>query len=275
MVGPHPVIEGLRRALANSRSSSAFTDELESRIRQMIADMVDGRVLPNAEANALRASIVELVRTEALPKIGGRNPNDALRVLDKLKAYGFAQLESERPQLEAARASKFPPPEPVTWPEIGELRAAAQRFPEVSTIAAAVQSVYFAKQLQDDGILLPDDLLRLYAACDGFDLSCVVARHVPVFSLLPSNSIDTSDEEDGYPRRAAVFQGGDEVQFSVYRDRKKQWWLVYEYDYQPIGKKAFDLPELVRFGLRRMNASTVGVLEDEFSWDRFFGISRR
>ena len=90
--------------------------------------------------------------------------------------------------------------------------------------------------------------------------------------MLPSKSIDTSDEEDGYPRRAAVFQGGDEVQLSIYRDRKKHWWLVYEYEYQPIGKKALDVRELLRFALLRMNASAVDELQAKLSWDRFFGI---
>ena len=278
MDGSHPVVDGLRTTLSASRSSSAFVEELGNRLHQLISDMVDGRVLPKHEANALRASIVELVRSEALPKFGSRNPNDALLVLDKLKAYGFTQLEGERPQLEAARASKFPPPPPATWPEIAEIRAAAEQHPGVCSLGSPVQSIYFAKELEEDGLLLPDELVSLYASCDGFDLSCVAATHVPVFSLLPSGSIDTSDEEDGYPRRAAVFQGGDEVQFSVYRDRKKQWWTVYEYEYQPIGKKAFDLGDLLRFGLRRMNARTLDELDGklgELSWDRFFGIPDR
>ena len=274
MDGSHPVVEGLRRTLASSRSSSAFTEELENRIRQLIGNMVDGGVLPKPEADALRASIVELVRSEALPKFGSR-PNDALRILDKLKAYGLLQLEAERPRFEAARAAKFPPPAPVKWSEIDELRTAAERHPEACSIGPAVGNVYFAKELQDDGIPLPDELLALYAVCDGFHLACAAATHVPVLSLLPGSSIDTSEEEDGYPRRAAVFQGGDELQLSVYRDRQSQWCLVYEYEYRPIGKQRLDLRELVRFGLARMNAAAVEALDDQLSWDRFFGISDR
>src|SRR5262249_19053945 len=95
--------------------------------------------------------------------------------------------------------------------------------------------------------------------------------YLPVFSFLPQ-SLDISDASEGYPRRAAVFQGGDEVQLSVYRDRKKQWWLVYEYEYEPIGKKALDLQELIRFGIRRMKAPTADALLSELSWERFFDI---
>jgi len=266
----HPVIDGLRRTLVTSRSSSAFVDELENRIRQLMADMVDGRVLPKQEADALRVSMLDLVRSEALTKFADRNPSDALRILDKLKAYGFTQLENERPKLQAARASTFPPPPPADWPEISQLRAAADQHPDVCSVGSPVQSVYFAKELQDDGIALPDELLGLYAACDGFDLSCLSARHVPVFSLLPVQSIDISEQADAYPRRAVLFQGGDAVQFSVFRDRKKHWWIVYEYEYEPIGKKALDLRELVRFGLGRMNAATAESLDDPCSWERFF-----
>jgi hypothetical protein len=273
MDDPHPVIEGLRQKLRGARSAAPFAGELESRIRQLAADMVDGRLLPKPEADALRSSILELVRSEALPQLARRNPSDALRVLDKLKAYGFAQLEAERPRLEAARAAKFPPPAPASWSEIVELRDAAQNRPEACKVAPAVENIHFARELADEGLPLPDELLELYAACDGFDLSCSAATYLPVFSLLPSKSIDTSDEEDGYPRRAAVFQGGDEVQLSIYRDRKKHWWLVYEYEYQPIGKKALDVRELLRFALLRMNASAVDELQAKLSWDRFFGIT--
>lgn len=271
----HPVIASLRKTLVASRNSDAFVKEMESRIRQLQADMVDGRVLPRQEADALRASMIELVRSEALNRLAGRNPTDALRVLDKLKAYGFTQLEGDRPRLEAAWAAKFPPPSPATWPELAELRAAAEQHADVCKIGSPIRSISFAKELEEDGLPLPEELLALYASCDGFDLSCLAATHVPVFSLLPSQSIDSSDAEEGYPRRAAVFQGGDEVQLSVYRDRKKQWWLVYELEYQSIGKKALDLIDVVRFGLRRMNAPTADALDGELSWDRFFGVTER
>jgi len=256
-----------------SRTASAFIEALENRIRQLIADMVDGRVLPKLEATALRASVIELVAREALPKIRARSPNDALRVLNTLKAYGFAQLDSERPSLERERASKFPAPRAPSWPELAELRAVAEAHPDVCTLGPPVDSVYFAKELKDDGILLPDELLGLYAACDGFDLSCLAAPQIPVFSLLPATAIDTCGEGDSYPRRAAVFQGGDEIQLSVYRDRKKQWWLVYEYELEPMAKKSLDLRDLIRFGVRRMNGSVEDALSGDLSWERFFDVS--
>jgi len=259
--------------LTTSRTASAFIEALENRIRQLIADMVDGRVLPKPEANALRASVMELVASEALPKLRARSPNDALRVLDKLKAYGFAQLEGERPGLERERASRFPAPPALSWPELAALRATAKAHPDVCTLGLPVDSIYFAKELKDDGLLLPDELLGLYAACDGFDLSCLAAPHLPVFSFLSAAAIDTSDEGDGYPRRAVVFQGGDEIQISVYRDRKKQWWLVYEYEAEPIAKKSLDLRVLVQFGVQRMNASIADALDGDLSWERFFDVS--
>jgi hypothetical protein len=93
-------------------------------------------------------------------------------------------------------------------------------------IGAPVANVYFARELHDDGLPLPDELLGLYAACDGFDVSSLAATYLPVFSLLPSGAVDISGEQDGYPRRVVAFQGGDETQFSLFRDRKKQWWIV-------------------------------------------------
>lgn len=259
----HPVIEGLRLTLVKSRG--AFIDEMESRIRQLIGNMVDGQMLPKDQIEGLRAAVIDLVRSEAIPKLGNKHPNDALRILDKLKAYGFIQLESERTGLEAISASRFPPPLAVAWEEVDVLRQIAKDDPASCTIEAPVGNVYFATQLQDEGIQLPDELLGLYAACDGFDLSSR-GTHVPVFSLLPSVSIDPMDERGGYPRRAAIFQGGDEVQFSVYRDRKKQWWLVYEYEYESIAKRHLDLRTVIRFGLSRMNDS-------ELSWDVYFEVS--
>jgi len=275
MTPNHPVLGGLRETLATSRSASDFIEALESRLRQLVADMVDGRVLPKPEADALRTSVIELIAKEAIPKLRTRSPNDALRVLDKLKAYGIAQIESERPSLERERAARFPPPPAASWPEVAELRAVAELQPDVCELGSPVDSIYFAKELKDDGLLIPGELLEMYAACDGFDLSCLVSKHVPVFSLLPAVSIDASDEGDGYPRRAAVFQGGDEIRISVYRDteKKKQWWLVYEYEYEPVAQKLFDLRELLRFGIQRMNAPAADALDDDLSWDKFFGVS--
>lgn len=235
--------------------------------------MVDGRLLPKSEAEALRGSILELVR-DALTELGGRNPDDALRVLDSLRAYGYAQLEGERPRWRAARAARFPPPAPAAWPEVALLRLAAERQPDACRISAPVENVYFTKVLEDAGLPLPEELIALYAACDGFELSCAAATYLPVFGLLPSRAMEACEAEGKWGRRAAAFHGGDEVQLSIYRDRKKSWRLVFEYEYRAIGEKPLDVRELLRFGVARMNGP-LDVLEQELSWDRFFGIAER
>jgi hypothetical protein len=266
------ILERLRISLAGSGRASTFLDELGERLHQLVADMIDGRVLPKQEACALRAAIIDLVRDEALPTLASRNPSDALLVLDKLKAYGYRQLEAERPRLESARVSRFPAPAPATWPELAELSAAAERYPSVCKVGGPIQNAAFVHELEQDGILVPEEALAVYAWSDGFDLSCLAAEYLPVFSLLPSDSIDVSDEEGSYPRRAVLFQGGDEVQFSVYRDSKTQWWLVYECEYEPIGRRLLDLRELIRYGLARMRAPTTDALVNELSWNRYFRI---
>jgi hypothetical protein len=275
MADAHPIVEALRKTLAASRGPAAFVGELEGRIRQLGADMVDGRVLPRAEADALRTAMIELVRAEALPKFARGNPSHALRILDLLKAYGYTQLEGERAAHELARAARFPPPQPAAWPELDELRAAAAQHRAACRIGAPVPSVSFAEDLAAEGLALPPELLALYAWADGFDLACIAAPFLPVFSLLSSRSIDVSDAESGYPKRAAVFQGGDEAQLCVHRDRKQQWWLVYEHEFQPIAKLALELRSLLRFGLARMNAPTSDALAGELAWDRFFAIAKR
>ena len=269
------VLDGFRAKLVGPRGALAFLDDLESRVRQLLANMVDGRVLPKPEADELRAAVMDFVRSEVLPKLSARNSNDAILVLDKLKAYGWTSLEAERPRLEQARASKYPPPKPASWPELQELKSSSEGHPDFCLVCRPVENVYFAEALREDGLPLPEQLLALYAAHDGFDLSCIAELpHVPVFSLLPSASIDESESSDGYPRRAACFQGGDEVQLSVYRDRKKAWWLVYEYEFQPVAKKPLHLQELLRFALRRMRAPTFEALnEGELSWERYFDVA--
>jgi len=272
----HAVLDGFRAKLTGPRSAPAFLDDLESRVRQLLANMVDGRVLPKPEADELRSAVMDFVRSEALPKLSAKNANDAIVVLDKLKAYGWTALEGERPRLERERAAKYPPPAAASWFELQELKSAAEEHPEFCIVHSPVENVYFAEELREGGLPLPDELLALYAAHDGFDLSHVAdPPHVPVFSLLPSASIDDCEASDGYARRAACFQGGDEVQLSVYRDRKKAWWIVYEYEYQPIAKKPLQLQELLRFGLQRMRATSFEALnEGELSWERYFDVAK-
>lgn len=211
------------------------------------------------------------VRSEALPALSAKNSNDAIVVLDKLKAYGWTALEGERPRLERQRASKYPPSTPANWPELGQLKSASEGHPDFCVVRAPVENVYFAEALREGGLPLPGELLALYAAHDGFDLSCVShPPHVPVFSLLPGASIDENEASDGYPRRAVCFEGGDETELSVYCDRKKVWWVVYEYEYQPVAKKVLNLRELLSFAFRRMRAPTFEALNGELSWERYF-----
>jgi hypothetical protein len=267
------VLDGLREKLLGPRAARSFVENLEDRIRQLPANMVDGRVLPKPEVDALRAAVIELVRSEALPRLSAKNENDAIIVLDKLRAYGWTALEDERPCLERARASKHPSPPPAKWPELEDLRSASEQFPKFCIVRPPVENVYFAHSLREEGLTLPDELLGLYAAHDGFDLACIAEPpHIPVFSLLPSGN-DVSEATSGYPRRVACFQGGDEVELSVYRDRKQVWWLVYELEY-PLAKKAFELQALLRFGLRRMRATSFDALNSgELSWDSYFDVA--
>ena len=260
------VLDALRAELARP----SFVDHLGGRIRQLGANMVDGRVLPKPDAEELRAALVELVRVEALPKLCAKDPEGALALLDMLASSGWTHLEEERAALERARAARFPAPPRATWPELDELASGAD-----CTVQPPVDDVYFAAVLRDDGLPLPDELLALYAAHDGFDLAWMDgAVPIPVFGLLPSASVDERERAPGYPRRVACFGGGDGVQLSVYRDRKKAWWLVYEYDDDPIAKRPLDLEDLLRFGLARRRASSFEALNDgELSWERYFEVA--
>jgi hypothetical protein len=166
------------------------------------------------------------------------------------------------------------PPVAAEWPEIAAVRRAAVDHADVCKVSAPVGNVYFAKELEELGTPVPDGLLALYAACDGFDLACIAAPLVPVFRLLASGAIDESEEGDGFPYRAVVFHGGDDVQLCVYRDATKVWWLVYEHEYVAVAKKALHLRDLLRFGLARMNAGEVGLLQNELGWERFFGVKK-
>ncbi len=264
------VLAALRSKLHDPGGAAAFVADLEGRVRQLLGGMVDGRVLPKPEADALRVAIIELVRTEALATLRARRPDDAIAVLDKLKAYGWTALETERASLKRERTMRHAPPPAASWPELSEL----SDLDELGATSPGVDNVSFADALRDAGLPLPDDLLALYAAHDGFDLACSAgSSRIPVFSLLPSGSIDTSDASDGYPRRAVCFEGGDGVHLAVFRADDATFWVVYEADYEPVAKKPFALRELLRFALERMRASSIAALfEGELSWERYFGL---
>lgn len=262
------VASGLRRELA--KSTGMFLVELEGRIRQLPGNMVDGQVLPASQADALRVHVLEIVRREALPRLG-QKPAEALRILDLLKAYGYMQLESERARFDAARDALFPaPPAPLT-PEVVTIQSLAARMGSGCLAHSPSGNAYFAEKLRLDGVRLPEDLIAVYSAFDGFDLACEVAPYVPVFSLLPSSALDLSDVGHGYPRRAVVFQGGDCVDLGVGTDHKGVDWLVYEHDGVPIAKRPFELSALFAFALSRHAAPSVDDLDGPLAWETFFG----
>lgn len=264
----HPVITELRGVLGASPDAAAFVEALGDRLRQLMVGMVDGRVLPGPDVAALRAALLDLVGAEVLPRFAAR-PSQALLVLDRLRAHGLVELEGARVGLVDARAARYPAPSPGAWPELAELRAIAAQHPRVCTLAAPVHDASFAADLAAEGLPLPDELVALYAACDGFDLTCMEAVDLPVFSLLSSRSIDIT-EADELPRRPVVFQGGDAIQFSVVRDDVQQWWLVHEYEYEAIAKVPFDLRALLQYGLRRVHAPSFDAVYDACSWTHFF-----
>ncbi len=264
----HPVVESLRQTLA--RDPKRLLGELGERVHQLVVGMVDGRVLPRADADVLRAELLAFVRAEALPQLAARDPGEALLVLDKLAAYRVTELEDERPRLTAARDAKFPPPAAFASAELDRLRAAAAQHPNAVRIAPPAAHQHFAEELKERDLSLPNELLGLYAACDGFDLMCISDPRIPIFALLPGKSIDISDESEGYPLRAVPFEGGDSVHLALFKE-SETWFLVYEAEYEPIAKREFNLNALLRFAIARLNARDSSELfGGPLAWERFF-----
>ena len=261
------VASGLRREL--DKSIGTFLVELEGRIRQLLGNMVDGQDLSPLEAEALRVHILDIVRREALPRLQQR-PTDGLRILDLLLAYGYPQLESERPRIEGARAAQFPAPPRLDTPEVVRLLQLSRERGTGCNAHGPSSNAYFAERLRKDKLLLPDDLVAMYSAFDGFELTCSVAPLVPVFSLLPSTALDIVEGDSEYPRRVVAFQGGDCVDLGVGSDRHEAYWLVYEHDGVPIAKRPLDLRALLAFALARHAAPSLDELDGELSWDAFF-----
>lgn len=264
----HTVLVEIRTILERA-DLTLLGSTIEARLTQLAIDMVDGRVVARAEATALRAAILDVTRASVLPRLSEAAPNQALRLLDRLAALGIRDLDGERVAIEGARRAAFPIPEPAAWPELDELRAAAVSRPAVCKIAAPVEDVAFVRDLAAEGVELPEEVLALYAACDGFDLSCEQAEYLPVFSLLPSAAIDTSGDA---PRRAVVFEGGDNVHLSIHRADDGRWRVVYEHQYEAVAEADLDVRAILRFGLARMRAPVVDDLFEALSWDAFFGV---
>src|SRR5882757_6635934 len=95
------VIDELSHAF-ETQAFEVFLRQLRRRLEHLGVCLVDGQVVSRAEADALAARLLELVRGQ-LGQLAGR-PGDALRVLDALRATGFVQLEATRADHERERA---------------------------------------------------------------------------------------------------------------------------------------------------------------------------
>ena len=266
------VLDGLRLHLKGRGTAKRFQQALEGRIRQLGANMVDGRVLPAQESDALRAAIVDLVRDQATPHFVQRDPDGGLRVLAMMRAYGWPELPEAAQALQVARQAKYPPPPPGTWPELDAIRSWVNDNPDVGRLAPGVVHVAFVGDLRrNEGVRLPAEVVALYAAVAELGLASAVEPTMPVFALVPGTSLEVLDAQGRYPARAAAFEGMDGEHISVYCDRKARSWAVFDADAEPVAKRALDVPSLLRFGLARAACREPETLIDgELSWDAFF-----
>jgi hypothetical protein len=262
------VIHALVTAL-ETEPIEAFARLLRRRLGELGVCLVDGRVIARVEADALAAEALAVAR-RALGELADR-PGDALRVLDAARSAGFDQLEAERSRLEAERARRFPPPAPVTWRELTELRALAAGDPALCRVGPPATHVEFAARLAADGHELPGELLAFYAAASHVELTC---RHVAV----PAGGICSGEAlraRDGrlillervrrHPTNLHVEQPGVSLAQAI-----GTWWLVLEDDRAPATRRPLDLQGLLRFALRRVEAPSLEALLTDLAWRRFF-----
>lgn len=247
----------------------AFAGLLRRRLGELGVRLVDGRVIARAEADALVAEALAVAR-RALGELADR-PGDALRVLDAARSTGFDQLEAERPRLLAERARRFPPPAPVTWRELAELRALAAGDPALCRVGPPATHVEFAARLAAAGHELPGELLGFYAAASHVELTC---RHVaaPAGAICSGEALRVRDGRlvlfDRVRRQPAnlhIEQPGVSIAQAI-----GTWWLVLEDDRAPATRRPLDLQGLLRFALRRVEAASLEVLLTDLSWRRFF-----
>ncbi|HEY0479076.1 MAG TPA: hypothetical protein VGD37_16270 [Kofleriaceae bacterium] len=248
----------------------AFAARLRRGLTQLGVALVDGRVVAKSEAEGLAAQVLAMVAAALTGALADR-PGDALRVLDAVRGAGWGQLEAERPGLERACARRFPPPPPVTWPELAELRALADRQPALCRIGPPVIHVEFAARLAASGTEVPDELLALYAACSHVELTC---RHVaaPAGSICPGEALRVRDGRlilfERSKRRPAMMlieQPGLSIAQAL-----GTWWLVLEDDRAPATRRPLDLQGMLRFARLRIEAPSLEVLLTELAWRRFF-----
>jgi hypothetical protein len=249
---------------------AGFVAALRKRLSQLGVGMVDGRIVPAAEAEALAAQVIELVRGTVLARLADR-PGDALRVLDALRSTGFAQLEPERARCERERDLRFPPPPPATWRELAELRRLAAEHPAHCRIGPPATHIGFASRLEESGVELPGDLLAFYAAASHVELDC---RHVAARagSICAGEALRVRDGRVilfDRTKRSPATQMVDQPGISI-AQALGTWWLVLEDARAPAIRRPLDLQGMLRFALRRMDAPTFEVLLTDLAWQRFF-----
>lgn len=263
------VIDELRQSFAGE-PFEAFAMLFRKRIQHLAVCMIDGEVIDRGEADRAMALVTALVRDDLLAALAER-PGDALRVLDVLVAAGNPALEDARAGCEATRARLHPPPPPVRWPEILELRGLAERFPDHCQVGAPVTHIEFAARLAAVGTELPIELLALYAACSHIALTC---RHVAT----PAGAIGAGESLRAYDGRILLFKRVrrdprmmfvEQPGVSIWRELGS-WWLVLEDEHAPATRRPLDLQSLLRFALRRMEAPSREVLLTDLAWRRFF-----
>lgn len=247
-----------------------FVQAFRKRVQHLGVCLVDGVVIPRAEADALGERLFELVRGQLLVALDAR-PGDALQLLDALRAAGYAQLEDARRGCEAARARLHPPPSPPPWREIAELNALSARFPELCTLGPPCTHVEFAARLAERGTELPAELLALYAAFSHLVLTC---RHVDAtaLQLFPGDALKVRDGRvilfervRRHPRLLFVEQPGMSIAMAL-----GVWWLVLEDERAPATRRPLDLQGLLRFALLRLEAPNRDALLTDLAWRRFF-----
>jgi hypothetical protein len=256
-------------ATLETQPVEAFAAQLRRRLGQLGVCLVDGRVIARSEADALVRQVLDVAR-HALGLLAER-PGDALRVLDAVRANGLDHLEPERPRLERARAERHPPPPPVTWREIGELRALADRDPGLCRIGPPASHVEFAVRHAAAGCELPGELLALYAAVSHIALDC---RHVAASAgaicagdalRVRDGRLILFDRIKRHPTMMLIEQPGVSIAQAL-----GTWWLVLEDDRAPTTRRPLDLQGFLRFALRRVEAPSLEVLLTDLAWRRFF-----
>jgi hypothetical protein len=263
------VIAELAQAFADG-PIDGFVGVLRKRLQHLSVSMVDGQVIAKAEATALIAQLLELVRGSVLGALGER-PGDALRVLDCLRNSGYRELEAERPGFEHACAQRFPPPAAAAWPELVELRALADAEPALCQLGAPVRHVEFAVRLGGAGAEVPRELLALYAAASHVQLTCRRVA-VPAGSICAGEALQIVDGRlilFARKRRHPMMQFVDQPGVSI-AQALGTWWLVLEDDRAPATRRPLDLQGLLRFTLLRFEAATVETLLTDLAWRRFF-----